>query len=208
MAVKKIRYATVPVISLELITSMSAEDNALFNRIIFSCFQQLENGEKPSYEPVNNPVLGIALREAVAEVEQGYYVYVERVENGGKGGRPPKEKPEDNQRFLDENQRFLDENQRVTRAEPKEENRREEKEGKEKENEGNTYHQPSPLRITEAERAEIESRLSDFGIEPDAGFWNTCFLYGYKAVCDALNKAEETESYNLKYITGLIRKGT
>jgi len=81
-----VRYLTISRIAFELVTALSAEDNIRFNRILFSCFRQLESGETISYEETENAILNIALREAVAELETGFVTYMKRASGGKKDG--------------------------------------------------------------------------------------------------------------------------
>lgn len=97
-----VRYLTISRIAFELVTALSAEENLRFNRILFACFRQLESGSAISYEETENPILNIALREAVSELETGFYVYKKRA-SGGKAGAEGNQCltngiPEDNQR--------------------------------------------------------------------------------------------------------------
>lgn len=89
-------------------------------------------------------------------------------------------------------------NQRSTIEEKREDEKREEK------NYGSLTFQG----ISEAQRAEIEKRLENLGIEKaDAGFWNTCFVHGFDSVDAALSKAESVGNGNLKFITSMIANG-
>lgn len=75
----RVRYLTISRVAVELMTSLSDRENAEFIRILFSCFQQLENGQKPDYTETESPLLNFALREAVSELETGYRNYSQRV---------------------------------------------------------------------------------------------------------------------------------
>ncbi len=79
-----VRYLTISRIAFELITAMTAEDNMRFNKTLFSCFRQLENGEAIQYEETDNAIMNIALREAVSELENGFVTYKRRASGGKK----------------------------------------------------------------------------------------------------------------------------
>lgn len=79
-----VRYLTISRIAFEMVTALSAEDNIRFNRILFSCFRQLESGEAVNYEETENAILNIALREAVSELETGFVTYMKRASGGKK----------------------------------------------------------------------------------------------------------------------------
>ena len=75
----KVRYLTISRVAIELVEKLSDQENAQFNRIIFSCFQQLEDGQKITYPETDSPILNVALREATAELETGYKNYVQKI---------------------------------------------------------------------------------------------------------------------------------
>ena len=108
----KVRYLTISRVSLELVEKLSDQENALFNRIIFSCFQQLEDGQELSYQETDSPILNVALREAARELETGYRNYIQKINARKKGSDPESESAID---------------QRSTADQPPIDNRREEK---------------------------------------------------------------------------------
>ena len=75
----KVRYLTIPRVSIELVANLSEHETAQFIKIIFSCFRQLEDGQELAYEETDSPILNIALREAVEELEMGYKNYIQRM---------------------------------------------------------------------------------------------------------------------------------
>lgn len=185
----KVRYITLSRVAIELVSSLPDAENALFNKILFSLFKQLENGQKPDIPETENPILNIALREAAEELETGYKTYVQRIN--------ARKKETDNQRSITDQSPI---NQRPTIEKNREEKKREEKE--------QIYDTVNPKGIDQSQRAEIEQRLKAVGIETvDNGFWNTCFVHGYDAVDAAISKAESTGDGNLKWITGMIANG-
>lgn len=188
----KVRYLTISRLAIELVSSLSDADNAAFNKIVFSCFQQLEKGQQIRIQETDNPILQVAIREAVQELENGYRNYEQRINARKKSSNMETE----NQRSITDESPI---NQRLTI----EKNRRE------KENKEEIYDTPNSRNgIGEAQRAEIERRLNLLGIEKiDSGFWNTCFHYGFDAVDAALSKAETIGDGNLKWITGMIKNG-
>lgn len=79
----RVRYLTISRIAFEIVSKLSDADNAQFNRILYSCFEQLEQGKQPEYEDTESPLLNIALGEALSELQYGYITYTRR-QNGGK----------------------------------------------------------------------------------------------------------------------------
>ena len=178
-----VRYLTISRLALELVSAMSDSENALFNRLIFTCFTQLENGQKPDIPATENAVLNIAIREAVQELDSGYRTYCQRVNARKKDQRSITDKSPIDQRSTIDRKDRRDENREI-------------------------YGTINSAGIDDSQRTDIEHRLNDLGIEKaDSGFWNTCFLHGYEAVDGALSKAESVGNGNIKFITGLIANG-
>lgn len=185
----QVRYLTISRVAIELVSSLSPEENKLFNTILFSCLKQLENGQEPEVQKTESPVMDFVLREAVQELESGYKTYLQRITAA------KKKKGSENHRSISDISPI---NQRSTIEEKREDEKREEK----------NYGSPTFQGISEAQRAEIETRLQNMGIEhADTGFWNTCFVHGFDSVDAALSKAESVGNANLKFITSMIANG-
>ena len=137
----KVRYLTISRVSLELVEKLSDQDNAQFNRIIFSCFQQLENGQDLTYQETESPILNVALREAAAELETGYRNYIQKI-NARKKPSPESESAIDQRSISDQ---------------PPTDNRREEKR-REKKKEEEMY-QEEDTKMKKAYEARVKDLM-------------------------------------------------
>lgn len=192
----KVRYLTISRVSLELVEKLSPEENAQFNRIIFSCFQQLESGQQLSYQDTESPILNVALREAAAELETGYRNYLQKINARKKA--PADQADPDDQSAID---------QRSTADQPpidkREEEKREEKEKIRSEERGSEGMQGGKP-FSEIEQAQLNSDLKCAGISPDPSFWSLAQQAGYLITHQAIRKAREENSRSLKYVIKLI----
>lgn len=159
----KVRYLTISRVAIELACSLKDADNKMFNQILFSCFQQLEDGQIPEYADTDNPVLNIALREAVAELETGYKNYLQRV-----NARKKPIADEETESAID--RRSTADQSAIDRQSTIEENRKEDKKTEESigkgSQEGET-HEATPLLLHMARKAgimsEVEQALKEYG---------------------------------------------
>lgn len=189
----RVRYLTISRVSMELVTKLSPEENALFNRALFSCFHQLENGEEPEIMETESDILNFCLAEAVDELVSGYRTYIKRI-NAAKGDKGKQDDSETGQRFITDKSVMDQSSTEEGFDRPKGFDRN-----------IDTF---KPAGLEEGQKEEIIGRLKALGIEKaDSGFWNTCFVYGYDCVDTALSRAETLGNSNLKYITGLIANG-
>ena len=189
----KVRYLTISRVSLELVEKLSDQDNAQFNRIIFSCFQQLENGQDLTYQETESPILNVALREAAAELETGYRNYIQKI-NARKKPSPESESAIDQRSISDQ---------------PPTDNRREEKRReKKKEEENRSEGMQGGSSFSQIEQAQINIDLRSAGISPDPSFWSLAYKTGYLITHQAITKAKEENSSSLKYVIKLMKEAT
>lgn len=76
---ERVRYLRVNRMSLEIVASLGAAEKAQYMDQLFSWFLQLERGEELIPGETGNPVLDLALREALGELETGYEQYMKNV---------------------------------------------------------------------------------------------------------------------------------
>jgi len=197
------RYLTVSRVALELVCSMGAEENALFNRQLFSAFQQLEHEQKPEYKDTDNPILNIALREAFSELHRGYEIYDKR-----RSARQQKDQGPITDASLIGND-VSPTDHRPTAEEEVDADM----DGKmDIGNKCGTEVESAPpypttaAVITVDQRAEIEAKLKELGIIADATFWNTAFAHGFDATNGAIQRAQYTGILSLSYLTSTIRQ--
>ena len=196
----KVRYLTIARVSLELVEKLSDQENAQFNRIIFSCFQQLENGQKPIYEETDSPFLNMALREAAAELETGYKNYLQKI-NAKKGSSPDSSSAENRRSIAD----LPPMNQRSTADQPETDNRREEKREEKNGSEANGEEgMQGGGRFSASEQAQLNNDLSQAGISPDPAFWSLARKAGYAITHRAIRQVMDEDSDSLKYVVKII----
>ena len=188
----KVRYLTISRVSLELVEKLSDQENALFNRIIFSCFQQLEDGQELSYQETDSPILNVALREAARELETGYRNYIQKINARKKGSDPESESAID---------------QRSTADQPPIDNRREEKreekkrsEERRERSEGMQGGRP----FSDIEQQTLNSALNNAFLSPDPKFWSLAEKVGYRITLDSIRKAAELRSRSIPYVVKLM----
>lgn len=186
----KVRYLTISRVSLEIVEKLTPEENAQFNKIIFSCFRQLEDGQEMTYQETESPFLNMALREASAELETGYRNYVQKVNARKKA--PADQPPID---------------QRSTADQPPIDNRREEKREEEKRTEESGREGMQGGRpFSDIEQYQLNAALASAGISPDPAFWSLAQAAGLRITDNAIRKAREENSRSLKYVVKLIRE--
>ena len=188
----KVRYLTISRVSLELVEKLSDQENAQFNKIIFSCFQQLENGQELTYQETDSPILNVALREAATELETGYRNYLQKVNARKKAPADQAESAIDQRSISDQ---------------PPIDNRREERREEEKRNdqrgtEGEGMQGGRPF--TEIEQAQLNADLTYIGIMPDSDFWKLAKQAGFLITHQAIKKAQSENSRSEKYVKKLI----
>lgn len=76
---ERVRYLRVNRMSLEIVASLGAAEKAQYMDQLFAWFLQLERGEELIPGETGNPVLDLALREALGELEAGYEQYMRNV---------------------------------------------------------------------------------------------------------------------------------
>lgn len=76
---ERVRYLRVNRMSLEIVASLGAAEKAQYMDQLFAWFLQLERGEELMPGETGNPVLDLALREALGELEAGYEQYMKNV---------------------------------------------------------------------------------------------------------------------------------
>lgn len=195
----RVRYLTFSRIALEIVTKLSDEENGSFNRILFSCFQQLEQGLQPDYEPTSNPLLNVALQEAVGELQEGYKNYMQRVtarkdaENQKKTAdvspidhRPTADvSPTDRRPTIEEKR--------------KEEKKKEEIRVEEEEMQGGRP-------FNSLEQYQLDMALSSARIAPDQDFWALAQKAGLRITDNAIRKARDQNETSIKYVMKLIKE--
>ena len=187
----KVRYLTISRVSIELVEKLSDQENAQFNRIIFSCFQQLENGQKISYPETDSPILNVALREATAELETGYKNYVQKINARKKTSADPESDSADQRSISD--QSAID-NRR-------EEKRKDKNISEEIREEGMQGGKP----FSDLEQLSINSALNHAYISPDPQFWSLAQKVGHRITIDSIRKAAELKSHSLSYVVKLMK---
>ena len=195
---KKVRYLTISRVALELVEKLSDQENAQFNRIIFSCFQQLENGQEMTYQETDNPFLNMALREAAAELITGYRNYCQRM-NARKKAQADLADPDPDIVSLSAI------NQRSISDQPPTDNRREEKRIEEKRSEETiSERSPEGRSLSETDTQSIQFNLDRAEIIPDSAFWTLAAKAGYLPTFNAIRKAQAEGSHNLKYVMQIL----
>ena len=76
---ERVRYLRVNRLSLEIVSSLGAAEKALYLDHMLTWFLQLERGEKLIQAETDNPVLALALREELGELETGFEKYMHNV---------------------------------------------------------------------------------------------------------------------------------
>lgn len=76
---ERVRYLRVNRMSLEIVAGLGAAEKAQYMDQLFAWFLQLERGEEVIQGETGNPVLDLALREALGELEAGYEQYMRNV---------------------------------------------------------------------------------------------------------------------------------
>ncbi len=193
---KRVRYLRISTNALELVNLFPSDSQkAKFLRIIQEQFKRLEAGEELEEITTDDLLFDTVMRMELEEMEDGFRVYSQNA-TGNKKGSGQQRSTSDLPVVSSGQQRSTSGNSRV-------------EEGKEIDKENRVdYESINHAWIDMSQRAEIEKRLKDLGIDhADPGFWNTCFVYGYDSVDYALAKAGATGNNNLKYITGMIANG-
>ena len=194
----RVRYLTFSRVALEIVTKLSDEENGSFNRILFSCFQQLEQGLQPEYEPTNNPLLNVALQEAVDELQEGYKNYMQRV---------TARKDAENQRQTADtspiDRRYTADASPINHRSTIEEKREEEKKEEEKRGkvEGDAR---GGTNFTPIEQEQLNLDVRSSGIQVDPQFWSLARKAGYQITHNALRTAKEENSTSVKYVVKMI----
>ena len=188
----RVRYLTISRLAIEMTTQLSAEDCSQFNKIIFSCFQQLERGEDLIIPETDSPFLNMALREAAGELETGYMNYIQKINARKKGSDPESESAID---------------QRSTADQPPTDNRREEKreekkrsEERRERSEGMQGGRP----FSDIEQQTLNSALNHAFLSPDPQFWSLAEKVGYRITLDSIRKAAELRSRSIPYVVKLM----
>lgn len=194
----RVRYLTFSRVALEIVTKLSDEENGTFNRILFSCFQQLEQGMPPDYEPTDNALLNVALQEAVDELQEGYKNYMQRVT-----ARKDAENQKQTADTSPIDRRYITDESPIDRRPTIEEKREEEKKREEIRGrvEGDAR---GGAAFTEIEQVQLNSDVRLSGIQVDPQFWSVARKAGYQITHDALRRAREENSTSVKYVVKLI----
>ena len=191
---KRVRYLRISTNALELVNLLPSDSQkAEFLRIIQEQFKRLEAGEELEEISTGDLFFDTVIRMEMEELEDGFRVYSQNA-TGNKKSSGQQRSTSGLPVVSSGQQRSTSANSRV-----------EVEEDKRKKIDFDTI---NPAGLDESQRNEILSRLDALGTQkPDAGFWNTCFRYGYQAVDDALTRAEVTGNGSLKYITGMVANG-
>lgn len=194
----RVRYLTISRLAIEMTTQLSAEDCSQFNKIIFSCFQQLERGEDLIIPETDSPFLNMALREAAGELETGYMNYMQKV-NAKKKGSADQDDPESESAI----------DQRSTADQPPIDNRREEKreekkrsEDRRERSEGMQGGRP----FSDIEQQTLNSALNHAFLSPDPQFWSLAEKVGYRITLDAIRETEKMRSRSIPYVVKLMKE--
>lgn len=189
----KVRYITLSRVALGIIARCPPEDAALFIQIIYSCFQQLEEGQIPTYEETNNPMMDLALQEAVSEMQAGYETYQQRITaRKSSTSSPVQSRSVITEPSAINHRSTIEENKKNIKE--KEENR-ESKEGNAKGRE-----------FTPLEEHMLRITLGTACIQPDDSFWKLAKEAGYEATLSAIQQATEQKSRSLSFVVKLIEE--
>lgn len=198
----RVRYLTISRLAFEMTTQLSPEDSSQFNKIIFSCFQQLENGEEMIIPETDSPFLNMALREAAGELETGYRNYMQKVTAKQKGSAdqpdPDSESAIDQRSISDQSE--IDKRREEKRTELIINDLKESSES----SEGEGMQGGRPL--SESELQSINSALSYAGISPDNQFYSYAKKVGCRITVDSIRKARDERSRSIAYVVKLMRE--
>lgn len=196
----RVRYLTISRLAIEMTTQLSAEDCSQFNKIIFSCFQQLERGEDLIIPETDSPFLNMALREAAGELETGYMNYMQKV-NAKKKGSADQDDPESESAI---DQRSISDQPQIDKRKNRNDlNENDLKESSESsEGEGMQGGRP----FSEDELQSINSALSYAGISPDNQFYSYAKKVGSMITVDSIRKARDERSRSIAYVVKLMRE--
>jgi len=196
----RVRYLTISRLAFEMTTQLSPEDSSQFNKIIFSCFQQLENGEEMIIPETDSPFLNMALREAAGELETGYMNYMQKV-NAKKKGSADQDDPEPESAI---DQRSISDQPPIDKRKNRNDlNENDLKESSES-SEGEGMQGGRPL--SEIELQSINNALSYAGISPDNQFYSYAKKVGSRITVDSIRKARDERSRSIAYVVKLMRE--
>ncbi len=192
----RVRYLTISRLAIEITTQLSPEDCSQFNKIIFSCFQQLERGEDLIIPETDSPFLNMALKEAAGELETGYMNYMQKV-NAKKKGSADQNDPETESAI---DQRSISDLSAIDNR--REENRRDLKKNIKESSESSESSEERRLSALELET--INNELSHAGISPDSQFYTFARRVGYRITVDSIRKARDERSLSIAYVVKLM----
>ena len=190
----RVRYLTVARVAIEIVSNLTDTENAQFNRILFSCFKQLENGQPPEYELTDSPLLNVALKEAIGELQEGYETYMKRVT----AAQRKADESETDQRSINDTSET---DQRPTIRKKEIEKEYKESESERLTSEGMQGGRP----FNELEQAQLNAALNNAYISPDPQFWSFAKKAGYRITLDAIRKAAEIRTHEISYVVKLMR---
>ena len=75
----RVRYLRICTLSLEIVKGLPDNEKALFLDQCFEWFRKLEEGQEIELVDTGNPFLNLALREEIAELQEGYEKYMQAV---------------------------------------------------------------------------------------------------------------------------------
>lgn len=73
----RVRYLRISRLSLEIVNGLTAQEKASFLDQCLIWFLQLEQGEEIELIDTDNPILKLALREEIAELQNGFITYMD-----------------------------------------------------------------------------------------------------------------------------------
>lgn len=187
----RVRYLRISRMCLEIVNGLTDKDKAKFLDQALTWFLKLEKGEEIELVETGNTLLNLALREEMAELQDGFSVYMKSVK-----ARTSKETADES---LMHQGTIID----ASEAHLKEEDKEQEDERiiiseSEKKADGVIF--------KDLEILSIQTELNHAGIIPDDAFWNTAQKYGYRATIDSIRELKEKDCNSLKQLTKTIKE--
>ncbi len=191
----RVRYLRISRMSLEIVQGLSAETKAIFLEQCLEWFLKLEKGEEIEMVDTGNVLLNVALREEIAELQEGFAKYMQSVEARSRG------------KIDDISANNPDDIGGLSAIHPTEEEQNQEYEQEKRKTSSSGKETPKTgTPFSNIEKEALQSQLNYFGIHPDEAFWNTAQKYGYRATMDSIRQAKESGCTSIKQITKMIRE--
>ena len=185
----RVRYLRVSRMAIEIAHGLSDEAKAQFLDQSLEWFLALEHGEEIQMVETDNSLLNLALREEIAELEEGYGKYMQAV-RASKGTDsadvPPMDTPTDTPTYPIEEKKSGT-YEIISPSESSEEMR-------------------TGRPFSELELQSINSALSYAGITPDNQFYTFARKAGYRITIDSIRKARDEKSRSLAYVVKLMKE--